>query len=80
MALSQSPYGRLNLGNQGRQIDEIRHPKARASRGNDKEWIFGLHARPARWQGGNIAEAVAIEDQIIAPSDTALDTFDLLSE
>jgi hypothetical protein len=70
----------LNLGYQGSQIDQVRYPKVRASSGNDKEGIFGLDARPASGQSRNIAEAVAIEEQVIAPSDPPLDAVDLLSE
>ena len=52
----------------------------RASGGNHQERVLGLEARPARWQGCNIAEAVAIEEQVIAPSDPSLDAIDLLPE
>ena len=52
----------------------------RAAGGNDKERVLGFDACPARRQGRNIAEAVAIEEQIIAPSDPSLDALDLLSE
>jgi hypothetical protein len=73
-------YGRFNLSYQGSQLDQVCHPKVRSSSGNDKERILGFDARPARRQGRHIAEPVAIEEEVIAPSDTSFDAVDLLSE
>jgi len=70
----------LKLGYQGGQSDQVRDSKVRASGRYDSESVFGLDARPARRQGGDVAEAVAIEDQVIAPSDPSLYAVDLLTE
>jgi len=75
-----SLYVRLNLGYQRSQIYQVRYPKIRSSGRNDKEWIFGLDARPARRQCRNIAEAVTIKDQIITPTYPSFNAVDFLSE
>jgi hypothetical protein len=80
MAVSQGLTGRLNLGYQGSQVNQVCRPKVRSAGGNDKERVLGLKARPAGRQGRHIAEAVAIEEQVIAPSDPSLDALDLLSK
>ena len=80
MAPSQGLQERLNLGYQGSQVDKVCDPKPGSSFRNHKKGIFDLDVCPACWQGCNIAEAVAIKEQIIAPSDAAFDAVDLLSE
>ena len=72
--------GGSKLGYQGSQVDQVRHPKARASGRCDKERIFRLDARPARRQRGDIAEAVAVEEEVFTPPDPSFDAVDLLSD
>jgi hypothetical protein len=80
MAASQSIQGRLNIGYQGSQFDQVGYLKMGSPGRNDNEGVLRLDACPACRQGCNIAEAVAIKEQIIAPSDAAFDAVDLLSE
>jgi hypothetical protein len=70
----------LKLSYQGSQIDQVSHSKLRPSGSYDKERVLGLHARPARRQRRDITVAVAVEEQVIAPSDPSLDEVDLLPE
>ena len=72
--------GGLKLVDEGSQSDQVCHPEVRASGGNDQERVLGLDARPARRQGGNIAEAVAIEEEVVTPMNPPFDAIDLLSE
>ena len=70
----------MKLSYQGGQIDQVSHSKVRPSGRYDKERVFVLHARPARWQRRNITEAVAIEEQVVTPLNPPFDEVDRLPE
>ena len=80
MTPSHGLQGRLNIGYQGSQYNQVGCLKMGSSGRNDNERVLRLDACPARWQGRNITEAVAIKEQVIAPVDPSLHNINLFSE
>lgn len=80
MAVSRGLQGRLNCRNQRSQFDQVREPKRGPPRGNDKERVLVLEARPARRHGFYTAKGVAKKEKVITPMDPPFEAVDFLSE